>query len=116
MRLAMILAAALLGVSCSGHPLDCSLGIEHRDCRPGTAGHTARQERLAADRTACLEYGFQEGTPDYAQCRMVLDQSYEQNRSEALRAYFANRPRTTTTECAAEERFDQVLMRCVSTQ
>jgi hypothetical protein len=46
----------------------------------GDEGHTAeaRQQAIAArqetDRNRCINYGFEEGTDAFAQCRMTLDQ------------------------------------------
>lgn len=116
-------ALGLLG--CANHPLDCALGIEHGDCLPGTAGHNARAERFAQDRALCLEYGFQEGTDAYAQCRMTLDQTTMERRHAAMQAFFASQqsqrattslpvPQTTTTECTAQQVYDQTQMRCVT--
>jgi hypothetical protein len=118
MRLASLSPLVLALVACANHPVDCAVGIEHRDCLPGTAGHQARQERLAGDQAACIEYGFQQGSEGYAQCRMLLDRTFETERTQAIQEYFdslvADRPQITTTTCTANEYFDEVRLRCES--
>lgn len=120
--IAALSAIALAG--CANHPMDCALGIEHRDCLPGTPGHDARAERLAQDRATCIEYGFQEGTDAYAQCRMILDQQFGARREAAMREFIASQrlqpvaptpvPQTTTVDCTIDQVYDQAQMRCVS--
>jgi hypothetical protein len=121
----LIVAATIFALAgCANHPMDCALGIEHRDCLPGTAGHDARAERLAQDRATCVEYGFQEGSDSYAQCRMILDQQFGARREAAMRQFIASQqrqtvtptplPQTTTVDCTIDQVYDQAQMRCVT--
>jgi hypothetical protein len=93
---------------------------------PGTPGYEQRQHNFAEDRALCIEYGFREGTNEYAQCRMALDQADASRRQEVMQQYFTNLQRqqpapvtqspstTTTTTCTSQEIYDQTQMRCVS--
>lgn len=65
------LLSALAG--CANHPLDCSLGISHHDCLPGTAGYERVAARERASDNQCLSYGLRFGTAEYAQCRQNID-------------------------------------------
>lgn len=120
----------LLGVllsGCANHPLDCAIGIDHSDCLPGTAGYESAHANSAAARARCLDYGFQEGTDGYAQCRMILDMREQDQRDAAMQRFLASTqhpmaeptpvsppPTQTVTTCTAQEVYDQVQMRCVT--
>ena len=78
-RQALILVAISL-VGCAGHSIDCEMGIWHENCAPGTAAYEERQEEKATkaavgaiDDAKCQSYGFQPGSPGYAQCRKDFD-------------------------------------------
>jgi len=77
---ACILALTLAG--CAGHPLDCSMGISHPDCEPGTAGYNNSPQAVAAnDDAQCQSYGAAPGSPSYVQCRMNIDNQRAQMRA-----------------------------------
>jgi hypothetical protein len=85
MKALLLIATTVALVGCANHPVDCALGFVHDDCLPGTAGYdkivNLQQQKAAAiaarqeaDRNRCINYGFQEGTESFAQCRMTIDQ------------------------------------------
>ena len=90
-RVVLLLLMAFAFVGCANHALDCSLGIWHDDCAPGTRAYDQKQAEDAKAKAAdaandakddaeCRSYGFKPDTPSYAQCRKrVADQrSYDQ--------------------------------------
>ena len=86
---ACILALTLAG--CAGHPLDCSMGISHPDCEPGTAGYNNSPQAVAAnDDAQCQSYGAAPGSPSYVQCRMNIDNQRAQMRT-AIASQLAGR-------------------------
>jgi hypothetical protein len=79
---------------CANHPLDCSLGISHPDCLPGTRGYeTVANQQYASD-AQCRSYGLRYGTPEYAQCRLNVDNQQAQRETVATGVLLANRPQT----------------------
>lgn len=68
----------LLLCACAPHLADCAVGFAHADCEPGTAGYQSEQNLESQDETKCIHYGFQAGTPGFAQCRMLAVQAREQ--------------------------------------
>jgi hypothetical protein len=52
--------------------------------------------RQAADRDQCINYGFQEGTDAYAECRMTIDQQ-RRARKAAITGAILSRPNPTIT-------------------
>ena len=79
-RQALILVALLLA-GCAGHSIGCETGIgSHENCAPGTTAYEEKQDEKAAKTAVgaindakCQSYGFQPGTPAYAQCRKDFD-------------------------------------------
>jgi hypothetical protein len=49
------------------------------------------QQRAAADRQQCIDYGFQEGTDADAQCRLTIDQQ-RKARKAAIAGALLSRP------------------------
>lgn len=77
----------------ANHPLDCSIGVRHSDCQPGTAGYNSGVALNNSDDSTCRSYGLQFGTPAYAQCRQNIEAQRSANaRAAALIASQANRP------------------------
>jgi hypothetical protein len=90
-RVVSLLFMAFVLAGCADHSLDCSLGLWHDDCAPGSRAY---DQKLADDAKAkatdaandakddaeCRSYGFKPDTPSYFQCRKkVADQrSYEE--------------------------------------
>src|SRR5258707_9036713 len=77
----------------AGRPLDCGLGFAHSDCAPGTPGYRAAiaageaaAARDNADEARCQSYGLNYGTPEYAQCRMNIDNQRAANFRAAVSA------------------------------
>jgi hypothetical protein len=77
----------------AGHPIDCGLGFAHSDCAPGTPGYraaiAAREAAAArddADAARCQSFGLKYGTPEYAQCRMNIDNQRAANFRAAVSA------------------------------
>lgn len=89
-----ILACAML-TACAGHPLDCSMGIPHGDCAPGSPGFYNGPGRAEADANQCTSYGFAPGTDGYANCRMGLDQGRQQRRDAVIGAIIQNNQHTS---------------------
>lgn len=62
----------------------------------GLAGCMTAQERAqrqaAADESQCANFGFQFGTPEFAQCRMNLATQREANDAALVGAMLASRP------------------------
>jgi hypothetical protein len=92
----------------AGHPLDCGLGFAHSDCAPGTPGYraanAAREAAAArddADAARCQSFGLKYGTPEYAQCRMNIDNQRAANFRAAVSAPppQPTRPAPTSTNC-----------------
>lgn len=88
----------------AGHPIDCGLGFAHSDCAPGTPGYRAAiaaREAAAArddgDAARCQSFGLKYGTPEYAQCRMNIDNQRAANFRAAVSA--PPPPAPTTTNC-----------------
>jgi hypothetical protein len=90
-RVAWLLLMALVLVGCANHSLDCSLGIWHDDCAPGTRAYDQKRAddveakatdaaNDAKDDAECRTYGFRPDTPSHYQCRKRLadQRSYEQ--------------------------------------
>ena len=96
-----ILATSLLGAvflsGCANHPLDCSLGISHHDCLPGTAGYRATVARQNSADEECRSYGTQFGTAEYAQCRQNLSARQSAREAAVLGAAMSqtNKPSPT---------------------
>ena len=67
----LLFAISLLS-GCANHPVDCSMGIYHADCLPGTAGYDNPDKFADADDKQCRSYGLAFGTPQYADCRLKL--------------------------------------------
>lgn len=42
-------------------------------CALALAGCVTIEQRMEADRQACLSYGFRDGSPQMAECRMTRD-------------------------------------------
>jgi hypothetical protein len=64
------------------HPGECSMGIVHADCLPGTAGYNNSPEvRAANDDAQCQSYGAAPGSQAYIQCRMNIDNQRAQMRA-----------------------------------
>jgi hypothetical protein len=91
-RVASLLVMTLALVACADHSLDCSLGLWHSDCEPGTRAYEQKKvadakqtaidaENAAKDDTECRSYGFKPDTPSYVQCRTRLadQRNYETN-------------------------------------
>ncbi len=94
----------------AGHPLDCGLGFAHSDCAPGTPGYRAANAageaaaaRDSADEARCQSYGLKYGTPEFAQCRMNMDNQRAANFRSAVSAPppppQRAPPAPTTTNC-----------------
>jgi len=90
-RVASLLLVTFALAGCANHSLDCSLGLWHDDCEPGSRAYALKQAddakakaidaaNDAKDDAECRSYGFKPDTPSYAQCRKrVADQrSYEE--------------------------------------
>jgi hypothetical protein len=86
------LATVLSG--CANHPLDCSLGISHQDCLPGTSGYQAIANRQDNADALCQSYGLRLGTVEYAQCRQNIDAQQSARETAAIGALLSqtNRP------------------------
>ena len=97
-----VLILALILSGCANHPVDCAIGFAWYDCLPGTAGYRQNVSRISAtmesDYTRCVNYGFKEGTPDFARCIQAIDMGRTQNNQAVLQALLAanvaNRPAT----------------------
>jgi hypothetical protein len=91
-----ILLLGLLLSGCANHPIDCAVGFAWPDCLPGTAGYRQVASTKESDHTRCVNYGFIEGTPDFARCIQTIDMGRTQNNQAALQALIAanaaNRP------------------------
>lgn len=93
-RVGMFLA---LG-ACANHPLDCASGlVAWDDCLPGTKGYEIRQSRLTRDDDLCKSYGLNFGTPEYAQCRVSLQNQSDANKQAAINAWMASRQQPPAT-------------------
>jgi hypothetical protein len=77
MRFTFLIATLFLG-ACVQQQLPAS---PEQLAQQRGAATAARQE---ADRTRCLNYGFQEGTDAYAQCRMTIDQQRQAIAAEMI--------------------------------
>jgi hypothetical protein len=82
-RVASLLVMTFVLVACANHSLDCSLGLWHDDCEPGTRAYEEKKqadakqmaidaENAAKDDAECRSYGFKPDTPSYVQCRTRL--------------------------------------------
>ncbi len=82
-RVASLLMVMFILVACADHSLDCSLGLWHSDCEPGTRAYDQKKEadakqmavdveNAAKDDAECRSYGFKPDTPSYVQCRTRL--------------------------------------------
>jgi hypothetical protein len=87
-----IMALVLSG--CANHPLDCSLGISHPDCLPGTAGYQAIANRQNNADALCQSYGLRFGTAEYAQCRQNIDSQQSAREAAVLGAVLSQNNRT----------------------
>jgi hypothetical protein len=93
-RVASLLLMTFVLVGCADHSFDCSLGIWHDDCAPGTRAYDQKQaddaKAKAADAATdakddaeCRSYGFKPDTPSYAQCRKrIADQRSHEETSD----------------------------------
>jgi hypothetical protein len=99
----VFVALALSG--CANHPLDCSLGISHNDCLPGTAGYQAIANRQNSADAVCQSYGLRFGTAEYAQCRQNIDAQQNARERAVLGAALSqnNRPSPAATVPATQQ-------------
>ena len=100
-----LVVAILTQCGCANHPLDCSLGIAHPDCLPGTAGYQTIANRQENADALCQSYGLRFGTAEYAQCRQNQDAQQSARQTAALGALLSqnNRPPPVTSVPAAPQ-------------
>ena len=67
----VLMAAALALGGCA----EMARRQEAREAREAQERDTYFANQNAADNAACSNYGFQQGTQNYAQCRMMIDQN-----------------------------------------
>ncbi|HEX4197562.1 MAG TPA: hypothetical protein VHZ26_08970 [Caulobacteraceae bacterium] len=76
-RLAGVIAVLGLLSGCANHPVDCTVGIHHSDCAPGTPGYDNPDKFAVADDQECRSYGLTPGTSQYADCRVKLNAAHQ---------------------------------------
>jgi len=81
MRLAplMLVLTSILISGCAGHSVDCTMGVGHNGCTPGTKEYEEMMQRQqnaqdaktvdTIDDTLCRSYGAEPGSTAYAECR-----------------------------------------------
>jgi hypothetical protein len=79
-----LLLASILIAGCTGHSVDCSMGVGHSDCAPNTAGREVAKQEQEADKSVaaiddakCRTYA-NPGSAAYNQCRS----DFKKQRSE----------------------------------
>jgi hypothetical protein len=91
-RFASLFVMSFVLIACANHSLDCSMGIWHDDCEPGSRAYEQKKDadakqmatdaaNAAKDDAECRSYGFKPDTPSYVQCRTRLadQRNYETN-------------------------------------
>ena len=71
----MLLLIGLFISGCAGNSVDCTLGVGHSGCAPGTKGYEEMEQKkqdakatAEIDDARCQAYGAR-GTPGYFDCR-----------------------------------------------
>jgi hypothetical protein len=75
-RALLLLLLTILVAGCASQSVDCTLGVGHNGCAPGTKEYEQmvqqqQDEKSSAeiDDAACRSYGAQPGSAAYAACR-----------------------------------------------
>ena len=71
----MLVLASVLISGCAGHSVDCTMGVGHDGCAPGTKEYDEMEQKQQDAKTTaeiddarCQAYGAR-GTPGYVDCR-----------------------------------------------
>lgn len=76
MRFRTLAVIALVLSGCTGHPVDCAIGIPHGDCAANTLGAERVEQVRESYVEQCTAYGFKPDTDAFAECLMRLDQGH----------------------------------------
>jgi hypothetical protein len=70
----MLVLASVLISGCAGHSVDCTMGVGHDGCAPGTKEYDEMEQKQQDAKTTaeiddarCQAYGAR-GTPGYVEC------------------------------------------------
>jgi hypothetical protein len=78
MRLAplMLVLTSILISGCASQSVDCTMGVGHKGCAPGTKEYEEMVQQqqdvktvAEIDDARCRSYGSQPGSPAYVECR-----------------------------------------------
>ena len=72
----MLVLASVLIAGCAGHSANCTMGVGHSDCPPGTEGYKQMLQQqqdekaiAAIDDVRCRSEGAEPGSEAYVKCR-----------------------------------------------